>query len=383
MRRGESEGSLSREAVIEAALDVLEVVGIDGLSMRALAERLGVKAASLYWHIRDKDQLLELVADAVLERAEAPLVSGTWREQAAAACDQLGEVVAGRPAAAAVVLGSPGAVLRSRFTRELSRILASAGVADAEPTAAALVIQVVATARLQSIAPRPRLPETEVLTLAIDSGSWRAAVRAGSAASPEVATSVGGGGAPSVEFDGQRRVVMRNRRGGKGGAVELNPVYTWAIKVHGATWNTVLDLRGLRIAGVELDSGAGNLACTLPAPLGAVPLRVNSGIIGVSFHRPRGTALHATVSPGSTRIRIDDHAVRVVSEDSLAGTPGALGRPDRYELVVCSGCVKISMDDTAPVVASPPPAAMAAAAATPVDSVALLLDGIAARLQRT
>ncbi len=64
MARQETETSgLNREAVVQAALAMLDAVGVDGLSMRALADRLGVKAASLYWHLRDKDQLLELVAE--------------------------------------------------------------------------------------------------------------------------------------------------------------------------------------------------------------------------------------------------------------------------------------------------------------------------------
>ncbi len=50
---------LSRSAVIQAALDLLDSAGVEGLSMRAVADRLGVKAASLYWHLRDKEQLLE------------------------------------------------------------------------------------------------------------------------------------------------------------------------------------------------------------------------------------------------------------------------------------------------------------------------------------
>ena len=43
---------LSRETVIRAALDLLNEVGVDGLSTRRLAERLGVQQPALYWHFR-------------------------------------------------------------------------------------------------------------------------------------------------------------------------------------------------------------------------------------------------------------------------------------------------------------------------------------------
>ena len=65
---------LSREAVVAAALGLLGESGLDGLSMRALADRLGVKAASLYWHVRDKQQVLELRLDGVGLGVDGPLL---------------------------------------------------------------------------------------------------------------------------------------------------------------------------------------------------------------------------------------------------------------------------------------------------------------------
>ncbi len=140
-------------------------------------------------------------------------------------------------------------------------------------------------------------------------------------------------------------VLVRNRRGGNRGGVELSREHPWAVKVHGGTWNSVLDLTGLRVTGVELDSGAGNVTCTLPAPVGIVPLRVNSGIVGVTLRRPRGAAVHAVVSSGSAKVRLDDRAIRAVTADVQWDTPGALDNPDRYELIVSSGCVRVTLDE--------------------------------------
>jgi AcrR family transcriptional regulator len=50
------------EAIVEAALAVIRTEGVAGLTMRALAERLAVRAPSLYHHVRNKDDLLDLVA---------------------------------------------------------------------------------------------------------------------------------------------------------------------------------------------------------------------------------------------------------------------------------------------------------------------------------
>ncbi|TKV60597.1 TetR family transcriptional regulator [Nakamurella flava] len=50
---------LNRDAILDAAFAVLDAVGADGLTTRAVADRLGVKAPALYWHIRDKQALLD------------------------------------------------------------------------------------------------------------------------------------------------------------------------------------------------------------------------------------------------------------------------------------------------------------------------------------
>src|SRR5579875_1882296 len=56
--RGEPRIPLTRDAVVEAAVRVLERGGVDALSMRRVAEEIGTGAASLYGHIRDKEELL-------------------------------------------------------------------------------------------------------------------------------------------------------------------------------------------------------------------------------------------------------------------------------------------------------------------------------------
>jgi AcrR family transcriptional regulator len=373
---------LNREAVIQAALAMLDAVGIDGLSMRALAVRLNVKAASLYWHIRDKEQLLELVAEAVLERVTVPASPAGWRPRVTAACNDLAQFLKVHQGAATVLLGSLPVVQRSRLTRDLAQVLESAGFPDAETAATSLVVEAAVSAFTEPPA-AARGRGGQLMTLAIDSGSWRVLVRAAASDAVDVATSTGGGGAASVEMQPGSLVLVKNRRGGDHGAVELSPNYTWYFKIHGGTWNTVLDLSGLRISGIELDSGVGNVTCTLPAPVGVVPIRVNSGIVGVSLHRPRNTAVHAAISQGSMKVRLDDQAMRLKS-DVHWDTPGAMQATDRYDLTVSSGCVRVTMDAAAPPVPGAPPADATGASDPSTwradQGISLVLDGIEKRL---
>jgi TetR/AcrR family transcriptional regulator, tetracycline repressor protein len=382
--RQETEAAgLNREAVVQAALAMLDTVGVDGLSMRALADRLGVKAASLYWHLRDKDQLLELVTEAVLDRVTLPVSPVAWRPQIAAACDTLTRFLGDHPAAATVVLSCLPVVQRSRLARDVARLLAAEGLPSPEGAAFALIVEAAASA---FVTPHPAAGARggRVMTLGVDSGSWRVLIRAAAAGAVDLATSVGGGGAASVEVRPDNLVLVKNRRGGDHGAVELNPDYTWYFKIHGGTWNTILDLAGLSISGIELDSGAGNVTCTLPSPRGVVPIRVNSGIVGVTLHRPRSAAVHAVISSGSVKVRMDGRPIRAVASDVQWDTPGALHSADRYDLAVYSGCVRVTMDTAAPAArgAAPSDSDGSAGAANwrADEGVTLILDGIEKRL---
>ena len=57
---------LSRHRVLQAAVELADVVGIEALSMRRLAQELGVVPMALYKHVANKDELLDGMVDVVL-----------------------------------------------------------------------------------------------------------------------------------------------------------------------------------------------------------------------------------------------------------------------------------------------------------------------------
>jgi AcrR family transcriptional regulator len=72
--------ALSREQIVKAAIELLDGEGPAGLSMRKLGTHLGAGATSLYWHVANKDDLLELVVDEVMGEAYVPEATDTsWR----------------------------------------------------------------------------------------------------------------------------------------------------------------------------------------------------------------------------------------------------------------------------------------------------------------
>ncbi|MET8698711.1 TetR/AcrR family transcriptional regulator C-terminal domain-containing protein [Kitasatospora sp. NPDC004723] len=64
--------ALTRDTVVRTALRLLDEVGIDGLTTRRLARELGVQSPALYWHVKNKRELLDLMAEAMLAEALPP-----------------------------------------------------------------------------------------------------------------------------------------------------------------------------------------------------------------------------------------------------------------------------------------------------------------------
>jgi AcrR family transcriptional regulator len=71
--------SLSREEIVRAAIAVADAEGPDAISMRRIARELNSGVMSLYWHISSKEELLDLILDAVQGELETPEPSGDVR----------------------------------------------------------------------------------------------------------------------------------------------------------------------------------------------------------------------------------------------------------------------------------------------------------------
>ena len=67
---------LRRDQVVEAALELLDEVGLDAFTTRALTDRLGVQRGALYWHVKSKHELLTAVTELVV----APVFADTGED---------------------------------------------------------------------------------------------------------------------------------------------------------------------------------------------------------------------------------------------------------------------------------------------------------------
>jgi AcrR family transcriptional regulator len=96
---------LNKETLISTALDLVDAEGLDALTTRRLAQHHGVTPMALYRHFRDKEEILDAVAERLLAQIVLPEPDDRpWHEQMQDLCDALLTALRPHPAAAALIL---------------------------------------------------------------------------------------------------------------------------------------------------------------------------------------------------------------------------------------------------------------------------------------
>lgn len=102
-RAAKEEPQLSRARIVGATVALLDEEGVERLTMRRLAERLGVVAPSLYWHVDTKDDLIDLAVDAIFGEVPPAAPDATqWRAGVTAVVSAWRAALLRHPWAAAV-----------------------------------------------------------------------------------------------------------------------------------------------------------------------------------------------------------------------------------------------------------------------------------------
>ena len=377
----DTQRGLTRDRLVQAGLELVHEQGLEALSMRGLADRLEVRASSLYWHVRDRRELLELLADAILEDVAPAHGGGDWRQAALTAEADLRETVTRQKDADRILLEVPDALERSEIHGRLAAQFRLAGLEPAEAKEVASMVLTYAVTQPQARADRDLPDEDAVASIAVDSGSKGVLLRAGSEMETLIAATHDRTTAGPAIVRGET-VVVRRLRGVGASELELNPKRPWRFRIQGPTWNTVLDLGGLEVREIKLDSGAAKVECFLPEPRGVVPIVVSGGVVGVSLHRPPGAAVIADISSGAVRIRLDEFSIKAAVTDLHWESEGASKAQDRYEVRISGGAVHVNLDSRPGTVPArrAAPESVAPTSVAPVSGLEILLDGVEARM---
>lgn len=122
---------LSRERVIDAAIRIADESGIESLTMRRLAQELGVEAMSLYYYVANKDEILNAIADVVVSEWELPAPGAEWKSAIRRTAISAHEILGRHPWSASLVLsGSAVSPARLRYMNSILGSLREAGFSE-------------------------------------------------------------------------------------------------------------------------------------------------------------------------------------------------------------------------------------------------------------
>lgn len=138
--------SLSQERIVEAALELLKEHGLGNLSLRDIAKRLDIKAPALYWHFKNKDELVDFMAEAILKK-EFPVFTARqenedWQDWLMVMMSRLRKAMLAYPDGARVVAGAHlyPAVTLAELSNATIASLRSAGL----PAETAILVSITA-----------------------------------------------------------------------------------------------------------------------------------------------------------------------------------------------------------------------------------------------
>jgi AcrR family transcriptional regulator len=89
MRQQRPRGTITKEAVVNAALEVVDRVGVGALTIRAVARRVGAPPMSLYTHFANKEELIDLMYGEVARRLYTDAGHARWQDELAALAERI------------------------------------------------------------------------------------------------------------------------------------------------------------------------------------------------------------------------------------------------------------------------------------------------------
>jgi AcrR family transcriptional regulator len=130
-RRGTPRPQLSREAIVAAALKVTETDGGEALTMRRVADQIGVSASALYGYVANKEELVQLVLEQIISEIPVPETTGRWDDTVRAFAREMLGIFQRHPGVAGLTLGRvPSGPSLLAGAEHLLAAMRSAGLPD-------------------------------------------------------------------------------------------------------------------------------------------------------------------------------------------------------------------------------------------------------------
>lgn len=178
MAKTKPKPALSRERIVDAAIELLDRGGEDGLTFRTLAEQLATGAGAIYWHVANKHELLVAASDAIVARALAGVAAhGAPRKAIRAIAVAVFDVVDAHPWLGAQLARGPWQTATLQIFERIGRQLQALRVPDgAQFTAAsALMSYILGVSEQNAANSRAFAPGADrAAVLAAEAARWQA-----------------------------------------------------------------------------------------------------------------------------------------------------------------------------------------------------------------
>ncbi|MGN9845585.1 TetR/AcrR family transcriptional regulator [Nonomuraea sp. H19] len=165
--------AMSVERIVHAAIAVADAEGLDAVSMRRVAAEVKSGTTSLYRYLENRDELLDLMVDAVWGEGAPEPLTGDWRADLAEVARDQRAMVLRHPWLAGLMASRPA--LGPNSLRRLEHALAAAAALTADITRAAAVIGMIGDYVLGAVAKELAEQEARRRT-GLSEDEWRAAV---------------------------------------------------------------------------------------------------------------------------------------------------------------------------------------------------------------
>lgn len=149
---------LSREKIVAAALRIADAEGFASVSMRRIAQELGVGTMSLYYYVKTKADLIAVMDDALMSEVLAPSLPANWREALTVIATRTRDVFLRHPWALSSMLSAPPGVNAMRHMEQCLQVLDGTTMTSREKLALlAMIDDFVFGYALREAAPDPKV----------------------------------------------------------------------------------------------------------------------------------------------------------------------------------------------------------------------------------
>jgi hypothetical protein len=130
------------------------------------------------------------------------------------------------------------------------------------------------------------------------------------------------------------------------GELLLTDAVPWHVSLRGGARDLELDLRGLKLNGLEISGGAAGMVVDLPRPSGLVAVRLRGGAASITFRRPKGVAARVDVLGGMASFRFDHQELGGVGGRTRLQSPDFAEAKDRYEFDIAGGASDLVVEES-------------------------------------